>query len=342
MTGTPKVEDVLDYLRAHGWAMTGRWRNATVWSLHEFDVLVPPTDAMADTPGRLRDLVQCVAEAEGRTPRTVGRDIVLPAVDIVSYRARDTAESVTLPTGIRSLRAARDLVVACAQEVVTGTSETAGGLLDRSFLSLSEEVFGVDIALPYEEGSPEPLGRRTALRVLRSSTVVLAAAGSSDANAFEQVFREGVSVDVCAALADLAGQNREAAFELGFRWSRRAPLKDEAVEFPTGAGKRIRAAGKRIESPAEDAVGVVEGPVHSLSDDENGERWRIGVRGVLQVDGTVSGRRRLVPVWLRSAHDYDAALVAHRDGHVVRAQGVITSTRGITAADNGFTVIQPT
>jgi hypothetical protein len=340
MTRTPKVEDVLDYLRAHGWAMTGHWRNATVWSLREFDVLVPPTDAMADTPGRLRELVQCVAESEGRTPRTVGRDIALPAVGIVSYRARDTAESVTLPTGIRSLRAVRDLVVACAREVVVETSETVGALLERSFLSLSEEVFGVDIALPYEEDRPEPLGRRTALRVLRSSTAVLEAAGSSDADAFEQVFREGVSRDVCVALADLAGQDRRASFELGFRWSRRAPLKDEAVEFPTGVGRRIRAAGKRTEPPAEDVVGVVEGPVHSLSDDENGERWRIGVRGVLQVDGTASGRRRLVPVWLCSARDYDAALVAHREGHVVRAQGVITSTRGITAADNGFTVTE--
>jgi hypothetical protein len=264
----------------------------------------------------------------------------LPAVDIVSYRARDTAESVTLPAGIRSLRAARDLVAACAREVEP--SDTVGALLERSFLSLSEEVFGVDIALPYEEDSPEPLGRKTALRVLRSSTAVLEAAGSADADAFEQVFREGVSKDVCTALADLAGQDRTASFELGFRWSRRAPRKDEAVQFPTGVGKRIRAASKRTEPPAVDAVGKVEGPVHSLSDDENGERWRIGVRGTLQVDGTASGRRRLVPVWLRSAQDYHAALVAHREGHTVRAQGVITSTRGITAADNGFTVIEET
>jgi hypothetical protein len=61
--------------------------------------------------------------------------------------------------------------------------------------------------------------------------------------------------------------------------------------------------------------------VHRLSDDENGERWRIGVRGVLHIDGKASGRRRLVPVWLHSAEEYDAALVAHREGRIVRAQG---------------------
>jgi hypothetical protein len=127
----------------------------------DFDVLVPPTDAMADTPSLLSELVQCVAESEGRTPRTVGRDISLPAVDVVSYRALDTAESVTLPTGMRSLRATQDLILSCAREVVGESSQTVDTLLDRSFLSLSEEVFGVDIALPYEQDTSEPLGRRS-------------------------------------------------------------------------------------------------------------------------------------------------------------------------------------
>jgi hypothetical protein len=339
----PQIEDVLDYLRAHGWAMTGRWRNAAVWSLREFDVLVPPTDTMADAPERLRELMRCVADAEGRSPRVVGREIALPAVDVVSYRARNSEEVVTLPSGMRSLRAARDLVMACAREVAVETSsgsasETVGALLDHSLLSLSEEVFGLDIALPYDEASRDPLGRKTALRILHSSAVVLHAAHSSDMDAFEQVFREGVSTDVCVALADLAGPDRGSPFELGFRWSRRAPLADEAVEFPSGAGKRIHAASKRAQLPAEAAAGVVEGPVTRLSDDKNGERWRIGVRGVLRVDGTATGRRRLVPVWLRSSQDYDAALVAHKEGRVVRAEGTVTGTRGITAADDGFTV----
>jgi hypothetical protein len=339
MTPPLRVEDVLDYLRAHGWTMTGRWRNATVWSLGEFDVLVPPTDAMTDTPGRLRELVACVADSEGRSPRLVGRDIALPAVDIVSYRMHDTGESITLPAGVRSLCAARDVVVTCAREVAVETSDTVETLLERSFLSLREEIFGVDIALPYEPDHPEPLGRRTALRILRNSTTVLEALGSAST---EQVFRDGVSRAFCVALAELAGRDRKAPFELGFRWSRRSPLEDEELRFPSGAGKRIHAAGKRSDPPVKDAIGVVEGPVHRLSDDEHGERWRIGVRGVLQVDGTAIGRRRLVPVWLRNAEDYDIALVAHREGHVVRASGVITGQRGITAEDKGFTVITRT
>lgn len=330
MTPDLKVEDVLDYLRAHGWTPTGRWRNAAVWSLGEFDVLVPPTDTMADTPGRLRELVLCVADSEGRSPRSVGRDIALPAVDVVSFRTRDT--EISLPTGVRSLCATRDVVVSCAQEVAVGTTETVDTLLDRSFLSLSDEVFGVDIAIPYA-----PLGRDTALQVLRGATAVLEAVDTA-----EQVARTGLSTTFLAALANLAGRGRRAPFELGFRWSRRAPLKDEELRFPSGAGERIHAAAKRTEPSVGGAVGVVEGPVLKLSDNVRGERWRIGVRGLLQIDGEPVGRRRLVPVRLASADDYDAALVAHRERQTVRVRGVITSQRGITAADDGFTVIART
>ncbi|HEX3780802.1 MAG TPA: hypothetical protein VHX38_14135 [Pseudonocardiaceae bacterium] len=353
MTRSPRIEDVIDYLRAHGWAVTSSWRNATVWSWREFDVLVPPQDVMADTVTRLRELVRCVADAEGRSPRGVGREMAMPSVDVVSYRAEDLAGSVALPDGIRAVRAARDLIAACAREALGEprptpdgrTPEAVGALLDRSLMSLSEEAFGIDIALPIEEDRTDPLGRRTALRVLHSSTVVLSAARSADPEAFEEVFRAGISEEVCVALSDLAGQDRRSPFELDFHWSRLAPLADEAVRFPSGAGARIRAGSRRVGQVAETAVGVVEGPVTRLSDDEEGERWRIGVRGVLDVDGTATGRQRLVTVWLRDARDYEAALLAHREGRLVRVAGTITrtrGTRGITAAEAGFIVTDRT
>jgi len=349
MTQTPRIGDVIDYLRAHGWAVTGEWRNASVWSWREFDVLVPPTDATADATVRLRELARCVADAEDRSPEAVRRDMATPAVDLISYRVRDAAGPVTLPAGVRAVSAVRDLIAVCAHEVLgepghaphDETSDVVRALLERSLLSVSDEVFGLDVSLPIEEGDPDPLGRRTALRVLRNSTAVLHAVRSSDADAFEQVFRQGISESVCDALADLAGGDRTSQFELGFRWSRRAPLVNEAVEFPRGAGQRIRTTSRPAEQVAGTARGVVEGPVISLSDDEAGVRRRIKVRGVLEVDGVATGGQRQVTVWLGDARDYEAALAAHRDGRIVRAEGAVAGshrTREITAADEGFTV----
>lgn len=351
MAQAPRIDEVVGYLRANGWAVTNSWRNATVWSWGEFDVLVPPSDEMADTERRLRELVRCVADAEGRSPRGVARDMAMPAVDVVSYRAQDLTGSVALPAGVRMVRATRDLVVACAREASGVTPEAVSALLDSSLLTLSEDIFGLDIALPIEDGSDDPLGRKTALRVLHNSTTVSFAARSTDEHAFDQVLREGVSDDVCVALSELAGEDRTAPFELGFRWSRLAPLANAAIRFPQGAGERIRVGSARarrtIESDAAavTSVGAVRGPVIRLSDDEAGERWRISVRGVLEVDGTPTGRRRLVTVSLHDSYDYEAALAAHREGRTVQVTGAVMpdhGTRGIAAADDGFTVIDPT
>jgi hypothetical protein len=359
MTQPPRIDEVVGYLRVHGWTVTSSWRNATVWSRDEFDVLVPPSDEMADTAMRLRELIRCVADAEGRSTRGVLRDITMPAVDVVSYRAHDLTGSVALPAGVRMVRATRDLVAACAREALghpqpaqgVAVPEAVRTLLDSSLLTLSDEVFGLDIALPIEDGSDDPLGRKTALRVLHNSTTVSFAARSADVDSFDQVFRDGVSDDVCVALSELAGQDRITAFELGFRWSRLAPLAEAAVHFPEGAGERIRAGTEQARRALENSAtavgsaGVVRGPVIRLSDDESGERWRIAVRGVLEVDGVPSGRRRLVTVSLRDAHDYQAALTAHREGRLVRVSGTVKpdhGARGITAAEDGFIVIDPT
>jgi hypothetical protein len=204
-------------------------------------------------------------------------------------------------------------------------------LLGRSLLSLSEEVFGVDIALPIE---PEPLGRTTALHVLHTSTTVLAALNSADAHEIDWVVQH--QADSCRALADLG----DFPFRLDFRWSQRLPRPDDAVGFPDGAGRRLRAAGRK---PNVEGHGVVEGPVTSLSDDEQGQRWRIGVRGVLHVDDVATGRQRVVPVLLGNAQRYELALTAHREGRVVRAEGAVTANgRGITAGDQGFSVTDRT
>jgi hypothetical protein len=112
------LADVTAYLRGHGWTISGRWRNASVWSWQDFDVLVPPTDAVADATTRLRELVQCVADAEDRSPEAVWRDMTNPAADIVAYRTTGDPELVSLAAGTRTVLAVRALIVVCAREVL--------------------------------------------------------------------------------------------------------------------------------------------------------------------------------------------------------------------------------
>ena len=277
MTQPPRIEDVVDYLRARGWTATGQWRGATVWSRQEFDVLVPPNDHLLDSPVRLRELMQCVADAEGRPPRAVSRDMAMPSVDVVSYRAADSGGQVALPAGLRAVQAARNLVMAGAHEVLS--PEATDALLGRSLLSLSEEVFGVDIALPIE---PEPLGRTTALRVWQTSTTVLAALNSADAQEINRVVQH--QADSCRALADLG----DFPFRLDFRWSQRLPRPDDAVGFPDGAGRRLRAAGRKpnVEDLDVAKAGIILDKRGYISVDD---QLRTNVEGIWAM-GDVNGR----------------------------------------------------
>ncbi|WP_405165909.1 hypothetical protein OG203_12970 [Nocardia sp. NBC_01499] len=347
----PTIDDVAGYLRGHGWSVTGQWRTANVWTWQDFDVLVPPSDGVADATIRLRELVQCVADAEGRSPTAVWRDMTAPGVDIIAYRTQADRESITLPAGTRTILAVRDLITFCAQEVAGESNSThhdipdsaVGALLERSLLTPSEGVVGLDIALPIDADDPDPLGRLTALRLLHGSTAVRHATYSSDDDAFEQILRQGISPTECEVLAELAGPGETLAFELGFHWSWLMPRRDVTVQFPPGAGERIRRGGRRVEPAPLPPVGVVEGPVISLSDDPSSSRWHIRVRGVLVVDGAATGRTRLVNVSLGDSTNYEAAITAHRNGHTVRAVGTVTgSPAGINVTAAGFTVADRT
>ncbi|MFC8042880.1 hypothetical protein [Nocardia sp. NPDC057353] len=369
---TPPIGDITGYLRATGWTSTGQWRGAEVWSRDEFDVLVPPAGEVPDTAARVRELTRCVADAERRTPAAVWRDLGRVRFDVVGYRGAERTASV--PAGVRAVQAMRDLLAHSAREALgddgaadavlgrtriafgsdgspdadLGTriaphadgspddrsdgarialddNGSAGARPDRAQPTFDGDAFGLDLVLPADDG-----GRTTGLRLLRTCTAVRRAAESGLAP-------DGIPEPVALAVADLAGTDRAGTFELTFRWSPLNPRPRAVVTFPAGAGARIHAAATLGES----ATAVVTGPVTGLFDDEEGERRLIRVRGVLELDGTATGRRRTVPVRLPTDADYERALAAHRDGSAVRAEGAPTDgrTRGIAAAPGGFTVL---
>ncbi|KAA2261840.1 hypothetical protein F0L68_15065 [Solihabitans fulvus] len=345
MIRTPLIREAREYLRGHGWTVTRYWRGAEIWTWQDFDVLVPPTDTMGDSVMLLRELVVLVAAAEERSPQLVARAMITPAVDVVSYRLSDAEwGEIALPAGLRAMRAVRDLIAACARGVAEhshGTRPTmVGSLLERTLLSLADDAFGVDVLLPVEPGPVESLGRLTALRLLHSSLAQLEMATEGS---FEDGADEAVADGTCLAFGDLAGPWRRSPFRLEFCWSWAVPAGQGpvAVEFPDGAGERIHARGKKLSQTVPAASAVVEGLVTSLSDDKDGDRWVVGVRGRSVVDGAVEAPERVVSIRLAGAQQYAAALDAHRRGRTVRAKGSVARVgrrRGVVVGPDGFAV----
>ncbi|MEV0336244.1 hypothetical protein [Nocardia sp. NPDC050717] len=363
----PDIADVVEYLRVHGWTVTGRWRAADIWSRDDYDVLVPPSDTLADTAIRLREVIRCVAEAEGLPERTIWRDITEPDLDIVTYRRTGgTDPSVPLSDGARALIALRDLITHSAHAEASDSSRRTPDSMSTSVRWLLREIrltagtgpFGFEVAMPADH--EQSLGRRTAARLLRTAAAVRSAAAPGDGLAETASLRHHFGEATVGALADLAGDADGTAFVLAFRWSRSAPRPNESVTFPAGIGSALRGEFATVErppipaapldplplvaAPPRAAAGAVEGTVIGLADDADGDRWVVRIRGILRVDGVATGRTRAITVRLADARDYDLALAAHRGGHQARAEGVVVDTgraREITVAARGFTVLDP-
>ncbi|MCE6993296.1 hypothetical protein LZG04_00515 [Saccharothrix sp. S26] len=336
MTTFPRVDQVVDYLTAKGWGITGHWRGAEIWTRDEFDVLVPPGDDTADARARLRDLLVCVADAEGRAPRSVARDMVLPESDVVSYRVT-LPEFATVPlgAGLRAVRAVRDLVATCARAVADDLPDTdartPGRLVERTSLSTADEGFGFDLFIPVHHDAAPRFGRATTMRLLRTSNAALAA----DPRTVDHLVD-----DVSSALADLAGEHRGSPFDLVFHWAAALPAdrRDTSLRFPRNFGANVRARREKAVPAA--ARGAVQGRVTRLALD--GPRRVVTIRGPFTLDGRPTGRERAVRVRVDDRQTYLLAVEAHTAGLTVRAEGDVESTgakQGIVVEPGGFTVV---
>lgn len=336
MTAFPRVDQVVDYLDAKGWGITGHWRGADIWPRHEFDVLVPPGDDTTDARSRLRDLLVCVADAEERTPRSVARDMIFPESDVVSYRVTlPEFTAVPLGAGLRAVRAVRDLITTCARaaadDLPDTDTRTPGRLVERTFLSTADEGFGFDLFIPVHHEAAPRFGRVTTMRLLRTSNAALAADSRT---------ADDLVDDVSSALADLAGERRGSPFDLTFHWAAALPAdrEDTSLRFPADFGADVRARREKTVPVA--ARGTVQGRVTRLAQD--GPRRVVTIRGALTLDGRPTGRERAVRVRVDDRQTYLAAVEAHAAGLLVRAEGDAETTgakHGIVVEPSGFTVV---
>ncbi|MFI8972012.1 hypothetical protein ACIGO9_03920 [Nocardia asteroides] len=344
----PGREDVVGYLRAQGWQPREYWRNGTVWTHGEFDVLVPG-DEVVDFVPRIRDLIRCVADAEQRDAEVIVREIVSGGVDIVGYGAGDHGDDISIEVCAAALTALYSLLAASAQQAA-GEIRAArvrrlavAEFLGATTLSPRRDTFGFDVFLA---GPGSALGRTSAVRLLDlAATVQQAARGDGEIGlGLAREIRE----DAVAAFGALGAADLDPIrFELSFHWSWRVPRPDVVVEFSSAAVARlpelfaVAAAPPPADDPFDSQLAspgaVVDGELIGLDIDDGPKAI---VRGVLSVDGVTTGRRRRITVHLPTDADYVNVLAALPTRARVRATGIFDGKRDLQASENGFAVLE--
>ncbi|MFG2075548.1 hypothetical protein [Nonomuraea maritima] len=258
MTGALSAADINSYLAATGWSRRPEsWRGAAVWDHgggHE--LLVPEKPDLVDAPRRIRELVAVLARVEERSREEIAADIGAPMADVHWYR------SPVVPPGGRAglldaaaaLGGVQTVLGAAARAAFDGPRPVFEGAPPRAVRELLGRVWIgpsdlLTVRVPVHD---DELGRRTLILLRRATLLLREAVAEMDATGdiavFDRLVGEGVSADLCAALARFAGSDAEAPFEVGFRWARGLPSAVPAgsVVFPAGTGLLLRRVAHRL------------------------------------------------------------------------------------------------
>jgi hypothetical protein len=340
------VADINSYLDATGWNRQPQdWRGAAVW-LHEGDheILVPGADGLGDGPTRIRDIVTLLARLEGRPREDITSDIGTPMADVHWYRGPIVPQGgqLGLLDAVTAFTSAQTALSAAARAALTGPRAVFDGTAPKAVRDLlarvqigpilpSEHLLTVRIPLDRDISGEPPLARRTLILLQRAALLLRDASAESrrtgDISVFDGSVRDGVSADLCLALARFAGSGPGAGFEVGFRWARAVPSEAPAssVVFEAETGILLRRVAHRLRRlHSEDAS--VTGLIATLFDNGGEDRFRVHVRGQVSIG---AGERR-ASIWVRLPDEaaYDVAVEAHRTRTPVRAHGTRAQVHG--------------
>ncbi len=344
------------YLRSHHWEITREIGDkGAVWhrsgeSSRSPEILLPLRRDLDDYAERIADVLQILAETEASSQIDLLKDITESAADIIRIRLQGPAYddgSLPIEQAAQVVEQARELMLAAACSTVqprqvyrTRKPAQAIEYMHKVRLGQTERgsyVLNIRSAVPprFSEklsspgvsqsviGSDEPFERRvtlmlsSALAITRSALAHIAVTG--DLTPFQDAVQEGVSANLCAALAGLNLEGNTQNVDIDFQWSPMRPLP-----FGTAPQTRIRLSGDTLTTLGEVARELRErtayedfelnGVVTALHR-EKGEG-----KGQITITGLVDGSLRKIRVDLE-ASTYDLALSAHTQQLYVACEG---------------------
>lgn len=341
-----RAEDLQLYLSSRGWQpdADASTELATFYRLPsepDAEILVPRHREIADYVPRMADAAQVLAAVEQRSIWTVLNDLANPPADTLRLRVLSpeaASGSLPLAEGLRLLRGGHDLLLAAAHSVHQRQAyyprqsvaeavdfvrscrigQTERGSYVAAILAPVPPNLTPSLldALDGEDGvADEPFERRATLSLMEALQHIQTAIELGKPDNILGGIQQGVSANLCEALALVAPENPQASVEVSVSWSRSRPHVPQRirgqVSFAQGEFSVIREAARRLREGVAARRERVQGPVISLHAEPAqlfGE-----FQGRVIVRAEVSGRLQRVRVVLSQA-EYVRACDAHRDG----------------------------
>ncbi|GAB4587630.1 hypothetical protein [Nocardia sp. IFM 10818] len=313
-------------------------------------LLVPARLEYPDDAELLHTAVRQLANIEGRAPWEVALDIAEPEMDIPSFRLQPDTPSGTipLPSALKAMQGIHDLLKVSAQTVELGTrllyvgprSKQVDNFLQRVRIGTTRPgsyIFDarVPVSTPAQltldaEWSNELAGRVVTTGLFKAVNAAHAAAasvtrGDAGFGCFDDAVEEGVSANLCAALGNLGGAEKNRPFEIGIAWARSetAELPSRTLSFSHHMVRALVSASSELEKLAKSGHATITGMVETLDWHAN-EEPRVRVKGELQTRADTFQRS----IWIvLSQEDYRRAFAAQETQRPLRVRGELTPAR---------------
>lgn len=263
--------DLKSYLDAQGWALVDRIGDkALVYrpgdgSGESVEILVPARDDLGDYALRIAEAVRILADVEQRSALAVYGDITVSGLDVVRLRAAtaDADGAIAIEEGVTLYREAENLMLsaACAavdprrnyhlrkvteatdylKSVRLGPSERGSYVL--TVFSPVQPRLGGQQRLEFGD---EPFSRTVTLRLADALGAAKRAADRAVSDGafapFDAAVAEGVSANLCEAVARLAEAAR--GIDIGLSWARTRPAgrRNQRFHFSPDVADVLREA----------------------------------------------------------------------------------------------------
>ena len=329
------------YARTSGWTRVGSYgRHSDVYSAERLPELVlPRTQRLGDYASVVAQLIEIFARVAERDELSLYNDLVTANRDVVRVRVGESDDgSLSMNAGVDLIEGSRDMLVSVAcslrepQPVYrAGANREANDLLSQMRLAQTEHgsfvvaLWTPVVSPPIPELFPEhgetdaeqPAERRLTRRLADALLATRRATESvveGLSGAFARTIQEGVSANLCEAVAKLI--TPFPTLDVSITWARTRPTASlrEAFRFAKADAPILLEAARlfRLREPKPDVR--LFGFVRRLGRDETESD------GAIALSTSIGGNQMSVAVTLKQS-DYERAIQAHRDQAPVAIQG---------------------
>ncbi len=320
------------FARMEGWSKIEAYGpHADVYAADGLpEIILPRTDRLVDYASTVSRLIDVFSTITDRDELATYRDLVGADRDVVRVRASgaDDDGSVFLDAGVKIVSQSRDMLLAaaCAARSAqplfrAGANKEASDYMSRVKLGQTEHgSFVVTLLAPvpplltqqslfgeWAQFDDEPMERmvtRRLMQALEASRSAAELALSGEAGAFDRAINEGVSANLCEAVAGLIEQSDGLDISVTWALTRPTPEPYRKVTFSQSDAGILKEAARtfRLKQPKPDVT--LYGTVHKLRRDQD------DVEGVVTLKAIVEDKMQSVRAILDQSN-YSIATQAH-------------------------------